>query len=109
MEGVGRVQYINRSQFQGKLGYLFRSCITQMQGGSSISNNVTVFCKEKEFVILVNLEQTIFTSTSTCRDELFTAIKLDVWLWDALTNWMFRSRKKYRKDKYFRTCKRCLF
>jgi hypothetical protein len=52
MVGVGRVQHINRSQFQGKSGCLFGSCITLMQGGTSISNNVMVFCKEKNYVNL---------------------------------------------------------
>jgi hypothetical protein len=52
MEGVGRVRYINRSQFQGKSGCLFGSCITPMPGGTSISNNVTFFCKEKNYVKL---------------------------------------------------------
>jgi hypothetical protein len=52
MEGVGRVRYINRSQFEGKTGCLFGSCITLMQGGASISNNVKVFCKEKNYVHL---------------------------------------------------------
>jgi hypothetical protein len=52
MEGVGRVRYINISQFQKKSGCLFGSCVTLMQGGASMSNNVTVFCKEKNYVNL---------------------------------------------------------
>jgi hypothetical protein len=31
------------------------------------------------------MEQTIFTSTSICKDKLFTAINPDVRVWDALS------------------------
>jgi hypothetical protein len=43
----------------------------------------------------------MFTSTSTCRDKLFTAIKPDVRVWDAFTDWMFWSRKKIQKGHIF--------
>jgi hypothetical protein len=47
-----RIWYINRSQYQEKSGCHFGSCITLMQEGASISNNVSVFCKEKNYVNL---------------------------------------------------------
>jgi hypothetical protein len=58
-----------------------------------------------KFEIVVNLEQTIFTSTSTCRDELFTVIKPDVRVWVALTDWMFRSRKYTERTNISRPVK----